>query len=274
MQSTVYALTILGTILASAIVVLLPLELVRARRRGQLDRRYALELLASASPLLPFLLAAGALTAVLQAVMAAAHHIAPWTLPITPWSAVLAVLAVDFVYYWEHRAGHRVRLLWALAHSVHHSSPQYNQTVGLRISLLDGFLTFWFYVPLVLVGFEPVLVVAAYSVMLGYQQWLHTETVGKLRWLDGWLNTPSNHRVHHGSQAAYLDKNYGGILMIWDRLFGTYQPEGEPVRYGLTQPIDSVNPIEVHLCEVRRSLRTLRALPTWKQRFMALLAPP
>jgi sterol desaturase/sphingolipid hydroxylase (fatty acid hydroxylase superfamily) len=259
---------------AAALGLFLPLELWRRYRSGRLTRAVIKEMLASASPYLPLALTNGLAVAWFSLVFALAARISPWAIPITPWTAVLAVLAVDFVYYWEHRCSHRVRLLWAVAHSVHHSSPQYDQTIGLRITFLDGWLTLWIYVPLVLIGFDPAMVAAAFGVILGYQQWLHTETIGRLRWLDGWLNTPSNHRVHHGVQPHYLDKNFGAILMIWDKLFGTYQRETVPVTYGLTHPIGSSHPFAVHFHELVRLWRQLRQTRGRGRRARLLLSPP
>jgi sterol desaturase/sphingolipid hydroxylase (fatty acid hydroxylase superfamily) len=247
-----------GTVLSAALAVLLPAELWRRWRAGRLDRAAVLEMLACASPLLPTLIVTGAVLAWVTAVYAAAASIAPWRIPTNAGTALLALLVVDFLYYWDHRCAHRVRPYWAFCHSVHHSSRQYDQTVGLRVSFLDGFVSPWFYVPAVLIGFEPLLVLGAFVVILGYQQWIHTEAIGSLPWLDGWLNTPANHRVHHGTQPQYLDRNYGAVLMVWDRLFGTYAPEGEPVRYGLTQPLRTSNPWHVHTIEAARLLADLR----------------
>jgi sterol desaturase/sphingolipid hydroxylase (fatty acid hydroxylase superfamily) len=259
---------------AVAIILLLPLELWQRWRRRTLTRPVVKEMLASAAPYLPLALTNGITIAFFTLVFTTAEAISPWAIAVTPWTAVLAVLAVDFVYYWDHRCNHRVRLLWAVAHSVHHSSPQFDQTTGLRITFLDGYLTIWFYVPLVLVGFDPALVVAAFGVILGYQQWIHTETIGRLRWFDGWLNTPSNHRVHHGVQPQYLDKNYGAILMIWDRVFGTYQREQETVRYGLTLPIGSSHPIAVHFHELGRLWRELKHTHGLRRRVRLVFSPP
>jgi sterol desaturase/sphingolipid hydroxylase (fatty acid hydroxylase superfamily) len=128
----------------------------------------------------------------------------------------------------------------------------------------------------VAIGFDPLLVAACFALIIGWQQWLHTETIGRLPWLDGWLNTPSNHRAHHGVQARYQDVNFGAILIVWDRLFGTWVPEcdEEPVRYGITHPIESPNPIEVHLCEARRLWRDLAATPRYRDRLRRLLHAP
>ena len=249
-----------ATLLGAVIVVMLPLELWRLAR-ARADKRRWLELLASASPVLPTLLMGGVVAAFIIALYGGAAVLAPWTIATTPLSVLLTLLAVDFLYYWDHRCAHENRTYWALAHSVHHSSPHFDQTTALRVSFVDGFISPWFYLPLVLIGVDPLLVLGAFGVIIAYQQWLHTELVDKLPQLDGWLNTPSNHRVHHAMQPQYLDKNYGAILMVWDRMFGTYAPEVEPVQYGLTEQIESVNPIKVHAAEAVKLLRDL-----WRSR--------
>lgn len=260
----------------AAIVVFLPWELVRLRRAGRLDRARLREMLASASPVVPTLLLGGVVTAFVLGLYAGVGALVPWQIPTNGATAVLALLAVDFMYYWDHRTAHRNRAYWAIAHSVHHSSPAYDQTTGLRVSFIDGFISPWFYVPVVAIGFDPMLVAACLALVIGWQQWLHTEAIGRLPWLDAWLNTPSNHRAHHGVQPRYQDVNFGAILMVWDRLFGTYAPEAkdEPVRYGITHPIDSTHPIDVHLCEARRLWRDLAATPRWRDRLRRLLRAP
>lgn len=267
-------LELAGTAMGAALAVLLPVELWRRWRAGRLDRAAVLEMLACASPLLPTLLATGAVIAWVTAVYAAAASIAPWRIPTNGATALLALLVVDFLYYWDHRCAHRVRPYWAFCHSVHHSSPQYDQTVGLRISFLDGFVSPWFYVPAVLIGFDPLLVLGAFVVILGYQQWIHTEAIGSLPWLDGWLNTPANHRVHHGTQPQYLDRNYGAVLMVWDRLFGTYAREEEAPRYGLTKPLGSTHPWRVHTAELTRLGRDLLRTRRWRDRLARLWRGP
>jgi sterol desaturase/sphingolipid hydroxylase (fatty acid hydroxylase superfamily) len=268
------ALTWAGGLLGATIVLLLPWELWRLHRQGRLDGARWREMLASASPLLPTVVLGGVVTSFITTLFAFAASLAPWKIPTTAGSAALALLAVDFLYYWDHRVAHRNRGYWALAHSVHHSSPSYDQTTGLRVSFVDGFFSPWFYLPAILVGFDPWLVGACFTVILGYQQWLHTEAIGRLSWLDGWLNTPANHRVHHGVQARYQDRNYGAILMVWDRLFGTWTPESEPVRYGLTHPIGSANPLAVHFCEARRLWCDWCTTPRWRDRLRRLWNPP
>lgn len=268
------AIALAGTVLGAAIVVFLPWELVRYWRAGRLDGARLGEMLASASPLLPTLLLGSAIIAFILALFGAAAALAPWKIPVNGWTAALALLVVDFMYYWDHRVAHQNRSYWALAHSMHHSSPQYDQTTGLRVSFVDGFFSPWFYLPPLLIGFDPLLIGACLTVILGYQQWLHTEAIGKLPWLDGWLNTPSNHRVHHGVQAQYQDRNYGAILIVWDRLFGTWAREEEPVRYGVTHPIGSSHPLTVHLYEARRLWADLRNTPRWRDRLRRLWHAP
>jgi sterol desaturase/sphingolipid hydroxylase (fatty acid hydroxylase superfamily) len=169
---------------------------------------------------------------------------------VTWWSWLLAIIAVDFTYYWMHRIEHERRILWAV-HSVHHSSQEYNLTTALRLSWLESLYEWLFFLPLLLIGFDAVQILASLFAVVLYQTWIHTEKVGKLGWLDGILNTPSVHRVHHATNADYIDKNYGGILIIWDRLFGTYQAENEKPIYGLTTQLESSNPLTINFGELR-----------------------
>jgi sterol desaturase/sphingolipid hydroxylase (fatty acid hydroxylase superfamily) len=263
-----------ATIMGGAFFLLLPVELWSHWRRGKLDRRHWLEIAANLSTLIPTILTAGASAAFILWLFSTAQSISPWQLPVNIMTALLAILIVDFVYYWDHRFAHRVGILWAVMHSVHHSSPIFNQTTAVRISFVDGFISPIYYSLIVLAGFDPVLVLAAFSLNLGYQQWIHSETIGKLGWFDRWFNSPSNHRVHHGSQQHYLDKNYGGILILWDRLFGTYQAEDEPVVFGLTEPIGSVSPISVHGIELKRLWRRVAGTQDWREILRLLFGPP
>jgi sterol desaturase/sphingolipid hydroxylase (fatty acid hydroxylase superfamily) len=170
------------------------------------------------------------------------------TIPVTWWSWLLAIIAVDFTYYWMHRIEHERRILWAV-HSVHHSSQEYNLTTALRLSWLESLYEWIFFVPLLFIGFDAIQVLASLFAVVLYQTWIHTEKVDKLGWLDGVLNTPSVHRVHHATNAPYIDKNYGGILILWDRLFGTYQVENEKPVYGLTTQLKSSNPFTINFRE-------------------------
>jgi len=203
-----------------------------------------------------------------------AGAVSPFAIPVTWWTAALCLLLADLAYYIEHRLAHRVNLLWSLYHVVHHSAGHYDQSVAYRVSFADFFFSPLFYLPLVLAGFDPVLVLTCFAIVLAYQTWLHTELVGKLSWLDPWLNSPSNHRVHHGTQAAYLDKNFGGILIIWDRLFGSYQAEIEAPNYGIIDPLRTANPIAVHGREAWRLARGLRRAATVRGALRTAFGPP
>jgi sterol desaturase/sphingolipid hydroxylase (fatty acid hydroxylase superfamily) len=259
-----------GGALGGVLVVMLPIELVSLHRQGKLDRARVREMLASASPFVPTILTSGLAAAWVGWLFGTFAQLAPWKLPVNPLTVALALLGADFLYYWDHRAAHGCRLYWALTHSVHHTSPQYDQTTGLRVSALDALFTPWFYVPLVLLGFDPLLVGASLFFVVGYQQWIHTELVGRLGWLDGWLNTPANHRVHHATQPNYIDKNFGAVTVIWDRLFGTWEPEREKPSYGVTHPIGSSHVVDVHVHEARRLWRELRDTPGFSARLRLL----
>lgn len=189
------------------------------------------------------------------------------------WTWVLLFFLDDLAYYAYHRAGHRIRLFWA-SHVVHHSSQHYNLSTALRQTWTPmSALPFW--LPLLALGFEPWMVLLAQAWNLCYQFWIHTERIGKLpRWFELVFNTPSHHRVHHGSQEQYLDKNYGGILIVWDRLFGTFETEGERVRYGLTTNIETFNPVKVAFHEYAAIWRDVRAACSWRARVGYLFRGP
>jgi sterol desaturase/sphingolipid hydroxylase (fatty acid hydroxylase superfamily) len=189
------------------------------------------------------------------------------------WSWLVLFFAEDCCYYWFHRLHHEVRFLWA-AHVNHHSSRRYNFSTALRQTLLTPITGPWFWMPLPLLGFAPWMVLTAQAWSLIYQFWLHTEAVDRIGPLEWVLNTPSHHRVHHGKNVAYLDKNHGGILIIWDRLFGTFAPEREPVVYGLTTDITTYNPLRIGFHEVAALGRDVARAPTLRAKLGYLFAPP
>ncbi|HUG53226.1 MAG TPA: sterol desaturase family protein [Vicinamibacteria bacterium] len=156
------------------------------------------------------------------------------------------LLGVDFLYYWFHRKSHEVNAFWA-AHVVHHQSEEYNLAVALRQGAFQGAFSWVFYLPLALLGFPPLMFLAVSSVDTLYQFWIHTRAIGKLGPLEWVLNTPSNHRVHHGRNPKYVDRNHGAIFIVWDRLFGTYAAEQEEPVYGITTPLRSWNPVWANL---------------------------
>jgi sterol desaturase/sphingolipid hydroxylase (fatty acid hydroxylase superfamily) len=176
-----------------------------------------------------------------------------------------AIAAWDAIYYWNHRAMHESRWLWAI-HVVHHSSERYNLSTALRQPVADAFGMFVPYSLMAYAGVRPQLIETARGVNLLYQFWIHTETIGKLGRLEEVLNTPSHHRVHHGSNRRYIDRNHGSILILWDRLFGTFQREDEPVVYGLTSNIGTFNPARIATHEHADILRDVARSRTWRDR--------
>ncbi|WP_341715766.1 sterol desaturase family protein [Micromonospora sp. FIMYZ51] len=205
---------------------------------------------------------------------AAAYTISPFSLsPGDWWVWVLLFFADDFAYYWFHRSHHEVRVLWA-GHVVHHSSVFFNFSTALRQSWTPmTSLPFW--LGLALLGIPPWMIFLQQSISLLYQFFLHTERISLLpRPIELLFNTPSHHRVHHGSNAEYLDRNYGGILIIWDRLFGTFQAERDAVRYGLTKNIGTYNPLRVATHEYAAIWRDLRTATSWRERLGYLLRRP
>ncbi len=211
---------------------------------------------------------------VVLAIFVAVYELSPLRLdPGDWWVWVLLFFADDFSYYWFHRISHESRFFWA-SHVVHHSSTHYNLSTALRQTWVPmTYFPFWLWMPAV--GFEPWMVLLAQSWSLIYQFWIHTERVRKLpRFLEVFLNTPSHHRVHHGSNQVYLDRNYGGILIIWDRLFGTWEPERERVRYGLTKNIGTFNPVRAAFHEYVAMWRDIRRAHRLRDRLGVLYHGP
>ncbi len=190
-----------------------------------------------------------------------------------PWAWVLLLFAEDFTYYWWHRASHEVRFLWA-AHENHHSSQRFNLSTALRQSWTTPFTVPLFYFWLPVAGFRPEMLLTQISVSLVYQYWVHTELVGKLGPLEWILNTPSHHRVHHGSNVEYLDRNHAGIFIIWDRLFGTFEPERARVVYGLTKNIETYSPLRIAFHEWAALVADVRGARTFRERLGYVFRPP
>ncbi|MCG8443242.1 MAG: sterol desaturase family protein [Caulobacterales bacterium] len=250
------------------------IEILKALFTRTMRGRGLLDMVASASTQIPYLLVEVLILAFAYAAyVVIADTFVTWTFPITVVTIVLALLAADFVYYWEHRIAHEVRLLWT-QHAVHHSSRYMNMIVAVRFGPFEGVVSALFHLPLVLIGFPPALVFFGMLVVLAYQTWIHTEVIGRLGPLDRLVNTPSNHRVHHGCDEKYLDKNYGGILMIWDQLFGTYQREEETPRYGLKRDFDSVNPFAVWFSELPGFVRDVTNVRSRRELRMRVFGRP
>ncbi len=204
------------------------------------------------------------------------EHAALVELPVDAvWVWVVGLLAYDFCYYWLHRFGHTMALLWA-AHSVHHQSEDYNLSTALR-QTSSGWIAGWvFYLPMAVAGIPPLVFGVVALIDLLYQYWVHTQQIGKLGWFDRWFCSPSNHRVHHAVNDKYLDKNYGGILIVWDRLFGTFveEDDAEPCVYGTIKPLRSWNPIWANLSFYAELARDSWHTRSWADKLRRWFAPP
>jgi len=182
-------------------------------------------------------------------------------------------LLVDLAYYWGHRLSHEINLFWG-GHVVHHQSEEYNLSVALRQSSFQTVWTFAFNLPLALAGFETTdfILIAAFNLL--YQFWIHTEVINKMGWFEYIFNTPSHHRVHHGRDPKYIDKNHAGTLIIWDRMFGTFQPEEERPTYGITKPINSWNGVWANFSHYATMARELKVIPSWGDKIRYLFNKP
>jgi len=189
------------------------------------------------------------------------------------WYWTILLITQDFMFYWLHRVDHYCRLFWAV-HVTHHSSEEFNLTVGFRSSVFQPLYRFVYFIPLSLIGFDPFDVMFMYAATQIYGILIHTKTVGKLGVLEWVLSTPSHHRVHHGSNIKYLDKNMGMVFIIWDRLFGTFEEETEEVVFGLTENIKSYNPIKMVFHEWKAIVDDVKKETTFKNKLMYIFGPP
>jgi len=200
-----------------------------------------------------------------------------FTLPVAWWSFVLLFFVDDFSYYLFHRVSHECRIFW-VSHVIHHSSQHYNLSTALRQTWSGGFYTFIFWLWLPLLGFHPAMIMLQMSISLLYQFWIHTEAIDKMpKWFEAVMNTPSHHRVHHGSNPLYLDRNHAGILIIWDKMFGTFQPElkEEKVVYGLVTNIKTYNPIKIAFIEwINMFKDVFSGKKSLKNRLLYFIKPP
>ncbi len=257
-------------------LALIALEMAWGVRRGRNTYRFAdavssigLGMLSQCSAVFTRLLRVGIYTAV-HSQWALVQADAFW---LHPAGWLLALVFYDLCYYWLHRAGHEVALFWA-AHVVHHQSEDYNLSTALRQTSSGALFGWVFYLPMALAGVPPLVFGVVALVDLLYQFWVHTEHVGKLGWFDRWFCSPSNHRVHHAINDACLDRNYGGILIIWDRLFGSFAEETEPCVYGTRKPLQSWDPLWANLEVYAQLLRDSLATRHWRDKLRVWLKPP
>jgi sterol desaturase/sphingolipid hydroxylase (fatty acid hydroxylase superfamily) len=204
----------------------------------------------------------------------AEKHLAITRIPassVVAW--VLVFILVDHSFYWFHRAAHRVNFMWA-GHAVHHQSEEYNLSTALRQNWIENLLAWPFYVPLAILGFPLAMFATASTVNTLYQFWVHTRIIGRLGPVEGFLNTPSSHRVHHGIDPEYVDKNYGGMFMIWDRLYRTYQPEVAEPHYGTVKPLESWSPLWANVHGWVRMWTMARSTSRFGDKVRVWFAPP
>lgn len=255
-------------------VALMAIEALVARHRGGHGTYEAADTRANVLSGAGAFAIGAATNAKIAAVLCILHELTPLRLPADHWATwALAVVVLDFCLYWAHRLSHETRLGWAI-HVTHHSSQRYNLSVALRQSWTLNLLAF-FFIPLPLLGVPIEVVLVTKALSSAYQFWLHTEQIGRLpAWFEFVFNTPSHHRVHHGSNPRYLDKNYGGTFILWDRAFGTFEPEVEPPVYGLTHNITSHDVLHVNFHEWRALLADVLRAHSWRERLAYLVHKP
>ncbi|MDC8005322.1 sterol desaturase family protein [Aureisphaera galaxeae] len=202
------------------------------------------------------------------------EHVSLPHLPLNWITIICCILLADFAYYWDHRMMHRIGIGWA-THAVHHSSPHFNMSVAYRFGPMDAIFPILFSIPIVMLGFDPILVLLSEVFVQVFQTLLHTEVIKKFpKPIEYIFNTPSHHRVHHGSNRQYWDKNYAGMLIIWDRMLGTFEPEVEEVRYGIDKPVDSTNPITIFLHGLQRLVKQMKKTEGIGNKLKLLIKPP
>lgn len=201
------------------------------------------------------------------------YNMVPWSIPKTWWAYILCLVSIDFCRYWAHRVAHVNRFWWA-THVTHHNSEKYNWSVSFRLGWTQH-IKIIFFIPVALMGFDPVIFFICHQIEVLYQFWIHTEYIRKLPApIEYIFTTPSHHRVHHSRNEKYLDKNFGSTLIIWDRMFGTFVPETEQADYGITKPVNSYNPITLNFHEWKDLLRDVFKSKSLKEaRAMAFTSP-
>lgn len=201
------------------------------------------------------------------------HTFALMEIPTNWFWFVVCFVAVDFCYYWSHRWSHGINFFWT-GHVVHHQSEEYNLSVALRQGAMQKVLMLWVYLPLAVLGFSPLWFLYSIGFNLLYQFWIHTEAIEKMGWFERIFNTPSHHRVHHGRNPKYLDRNHAGVLIIWDKIFGSFQKEEEHPTYGITRPTKSFNPVWAHIQPFSRLFQDVAKIPGIKDKLRFLAKPP
>lgn len=201
-------------------------------------------------------------------------HYGLFHIPMVWWAFPIAFITFDFMYYWAHRLSHEINLFWG-GHSVHHQSEEYNLSVALRQSSTQILWTFLFYLPIALLGVDPIVFIVAQGINLVYQFWIHTESIEKMpKWFEAVFNTPSHHRVHHARNPKYIDKNHAGTLIIWDKLFGSFAAEEERPQYGITKPLKSWNPVWANFAHYSEIYKDLKQISGFRDKIRLLVNKP
>ncbi len=196
-----------------------------------------------------------------------------WKIPTTWWSGAILLILIDFLFYWCHRFGHRVNLFWA-AHSPHHSAEEFNFGVALRASVTMRLYSFLFFLPLPFLGFEPVFIYGMVGIHLFMSFWHHTRVIDKMPYFEVIFNSPSHHRVHHGTNEQYIDKNFSEMMIIWDKMFGTFEPEKEEVCYGVLDHPNSFNPVKINFHHYQRLAKLSWDAPYYWDKIKLWFMPP
>jgi sterol desaturase/sphingolipid hydroxylase (fatty acid hydroxylase superfamily) len=203
-----------------------------------------------------------------------AYNLAPWRMEFSGWLFIPCYIIFDFCSYWSHRISHHLRILWG-THIAHHSGVHYNLTISFRLSWVQ-YVKIIFFIPVALLGFHPVIIFVTNQIAVLFQFWVHTEYIGRLHPVVEYIfATPSNHRVHHGSQAKYMNKNFGATFIVWDRMFNTYQREEEPAIYGITHNVSrTYDPIEINFHEYADILRDVKQSKSLKEALFFIFGDP
>lgn len=220
------------------------------------------------------LFVSGAVKVVMLYAVVGVYNLVPWRMELNWWTFLPCYVLYDLCSYWAHRISHEQRFWWA-THVVHHSGENYNLAVSFRLSWIQH-LKIIFFLPLALLGFHPIIFFVTYQLAVLFQFWVHTEYIRKCpRWVEYIFATPSNHRVHHGSQEQYIDKNYGATFIFWDRIWKTYEPEGEKVVYGITTNIgNKANPFFINFHEVKEMIRDVKGAKGFRRKMFFIFGSP
>jgi sterol desaturase/sphingolipid hydroxylase (fatty acid hydroxylase superfamily) len=253
-----------------AVLVIMEFLIITYKQRKKYEKK---DFFASAAIGLGNVLVSAVFKVIMFAMVLFFYNLVPWVMPHTWWSYLLCFTVLDLCRYWAHRISHEQRFWWA-THVTHHSSEYLNWSTSFRVSWTQQ-IKIIFFIPIPLMGFDPVIFLVCHQLAVIYQFWVHTEIIPKLNPAFEYIFvTPSHHRVHHAKNTKYIDKNYGSTFIIWDRMFKTFQVEEEKPDYGITKPINSYNPIFLNFHEWMDIYRDVKNSKTWKERYNNIFGRP